>query len=117
MKEELYNKVNSLKSLIENSEEMKELNRIDEVLNNDVNYKILSSRVKEAKDNYEKLSSLFSEDSIRVVEARKDYSALKKELDTHPLTIEYMKAYKKVREIYSYINEKIFNMFQEKRHC
>ena len=113
MEEKLYNEVILLKELISNSKEAKELLEIDKELNDDLSFKILSSKVNELKEEYERFSKILKEDDLTLINKRKEYHLKKKELDNHPLTIKYMEAYKKVKEIYNLVNEEIFDLFNK----
>ncbi len=113
MEEKLYNEVILLKELISNSKEVKALLEIDKELNDDLSFKILSSKVNELKEEYERFSKILKEDDLTLINKRKEYHLKKKELDNHPLTIKYMEAYKKVKEIYNLVNEEIFDLFNK----
>lgn len=113
MEEKLYNEVILLKELISNSKEVKSLLEIDKELNDDLSFKILSSKVNELKEEYERFSKILKEDDLTLINKRKEYHLKKKELDNHPLTIKYMEAYKKVKEIYNLVNEEIFDLFNK----
>ena len=111
MNQSLLEKVTKLKEEISNSPEVKELNRLNDVLENDEEVMKLCYRKDCAVTNYEDALKHFGENSDEVLKAQKALHQAKLDLDSNDLVKKYNEQFKIVRKIYDKINEEIFNPF------
>ena len=111
MNQKLYEKVILLKSEIENSPEVRELNRLNSLLENDEEVMRLCYRKDCAVTDYEDSLKHFGENSEETIKAQKALHQAKLALDNNELVKKYNEQYKIVRKIYDKINEEIFNPF------
>ena len=111
MNQKLYDKVSLLKNEIENSPEVKELNRLNFLLENDEEVMKLCYRKDCAVTVYEDALKHFGENSDEAIKAQKALHQAKLALDNNELVKQYNEQYKIVRKIYDKINEEIFNPF------
>lgn len=111
MNQKLYDKVSLLKNEIENSPEVKELNRLNSLLDNDEEVMKLCYRKDCAVTDYEDALKHFGENSDEAIKAQKALHQTKLALDNNELVKQYNEQYKIVRKIYDKINEEIFNPF------
>lgn len=111
MNQKLYEKVSKLKEEIDNSPEVKELKRLNYLLENDEEVMKLCYRKDCAVTNYEDALKHFGENSDEAINAQKTLHQAKLELDLNPLVKQYNEQFKIVRKIYDKINEELFNPF------
>lgn len=111
MNEKLFEKVSKLKEEIDNSQEVKELNRLNSLIENDEEVMKLCYKKDCAVTSYEDALKHFGENSDEVLKAQKALYQAKLELDSNKLVKEYNEQFKIVRKIYDKINEEIFNPF------
>ena len=111
MNEKLFEKVSELKAEIDNSPEVKELNRLNSLLENDEEVMKLCYKKDCAVTKYEDALKHFGENSDEAIQAQKELHQAKFELDSNELVKKYNEQFKIVRKIYDKINEKIFNPF------
>lgn len=102
---------------------------LKEQMNNDPRFILLDKLEKEISENeeimrlaykkdmaslaYSDKLKIYSEDSLEIEPYRRALYEAKLALDTHPLIIEYNKAYKNVREVIDNVNNIIFTGFKE----
>ena len=111
MNQNLLEKATSLKEKINSLPEVKELERLNDLLNDDEEVMKLAYRKDVASTKYEDAIRFFGENSNEAKEAQKTLHQAKLALDENGLVKQYNEAYKKVRKIYDKINEEIFNPF------
>lgn len=111
MNQILLDKVVALKEEIENSDEVKELNRLNELLSNNEDVMKLCYKKDVCVTKYEDAMRYFGENSDEALSAQKELHQAKLELDNNELVKQYNAQYKIVRKMYDKINEEIFNPF------
>jgi len=109
MNQILFEKVNQLKAEIANSPEVKELNRLNSLLENDEEVMKLCYKKDCAVTKYEDALKHFGENSDEAISAQKELHQAKLALDSNDLVKQYNEQFKIVRKIYDKINEEIFN--------
>lgn len=107
----LLEKASKLKEELDNLPEVKELERLNKLLNENEDVMRLAYRKDMCATKYEDAVRYFGKDSDEVIEAQKALHLAKLELDKHELVVAYNKQFKIVREIYDRINKEIFNPF------
>ena len=90
MNQSLLEKVTKLKTEIDNSPEVKELNRLNSLLENDEEVMKLCYKKDCAVTNYEDAFKHFGENSKEVIKAQKELHEAKLNLDSNPLVKKYM---------------------------
>lgn len=108
MTNNLMNKLDELKSAIEQDSSVLELERLNKIINADENVMRLAYRKDMAVLAYEDALKHYTKDSLEVGNAQKSLYEAKLALDSNPLVIQYNDAYKKVKAIYTSINEELF---------
>ena len=111
MNQNLLEKATSLKVEISALPEVKELECLNKLLNENEEVMKLAYRKDVAATKYEDAIRFFGENSNEALGARKVLYQAKLALDENELIKQYNEAYKKVRKIYDKINEEIFNPF------
>ena len=111
MDEILLDKAAKLKDDLNSLPEVKELERLNKLLNENEEVMRLAYKKDMAATKYEDSIRYFGKDSSEAIEAQKCLHLAKLELDKHELVIAYNKQYKIVREIYDKINKEIFEPF------
>ena len=107
----LLEKASKLKEELDSLPEVKELDRLNRLLNNNEDVMRLAYKKDMAATKYEDAVRYFGQNSDEAIEAQKCLHLAKLELDKNELVIAYNKQYKIVREIYDKINKEIFNPF------
>ena len=107
----LLDKASKLKEELDSLPEVKELERLNKLLNENEDVMRLAYKKDMAATKYEDAVRYFGQNSDEAIEAQKCLHLAKLELDKNELVILYNKQYKKVREIYDRINKEIFNPF------
>ena len=107
----LSEKASKLKEELDSLPEVKELERLNKLLNNNEDVMRLAYKKDMAATKYEDAVRYFGQNSDEAIEAQKCLHLAQLELDKNELVILYNKQYKKVREIYDRINKEIFNPF------
>lgn len=110
---ELYQKIEELKSLIENDERVIKLKEAEIKMNNSEEVQLLSYKKDLAASDYSDILNHFSRESETSKKYQKVLYENKKKLDEHPLVKEYMYWYIKVRDLYNEINEILFSHLEE----
>lgn len=111
MDQNLLEKANALKKEIDSLPEVKELEHLNALLDENDEVMKLAYRKDVASTKYEDAVRFFGENSNEARGAQKALHQAKLELDENELVKQYNEAYKKVRKIYDKINEEIFNPF------
>lgn len=107
----LLNKATKLKEELDNLPEVKELERLNSLLNENEDVMRLAYKKDMAATKYEDAIRYFGKESDEALASQKALHLAKLELDKHELVQAYNKQYKIVREIYDKINKEIFNPF------
>ena len=111
MNQILLDKASKLKEELDSLPEVKELERLNKLLNENEDVMRLAYKKDMCATKYEDAIRYFGENSDDAKKAQKELHLAKLELDKHELVIAYNKQFKIVREIYDRINEEIFNPF------
>ena len=111
MNQILLNKASKLKEELDSLPEVKELERLNKLLNENEDVMRLAYKKDMCATKYEDAIRYFGEGSDEARDAQKALHLAKLELDKNELVVQYNKQYKIVREIYDRINEEIFNPF------
>ena len=111
MNESLLNKVSELKTQLANHPEVKKLNEIEKVLNDDETVMRLAYKKDVLITKYEDALNHFGDNSKEAQEAQRNLAKAKLELDENELVKKYNEQFKKVRALYDKINKEIFNPF------
>lgn len=111
MDEILADKLDLLKSEIENHPDVIKLNELDKLLNENEEVMKLAYKKDIAITKYEDAMRYFGENSDEALTAQKELHQAKLELDKNELVMMYNNQFKKVRKLYDKINEEIFNPF------
>ena len=111
MNQILLDKASKLKEELDNLPEVKELERLNKLLNENEDVMRLAYKKDMCTTKYEDAIGYFGQDSNEAIEAQKCLHLAKLELDKHELVLAYNKQYKIVREIYDKINKEIFDPF------
>ena len=101
-----------LKEDIQNDERYITLLSLEKDMENDDEVCRLSYLKDIANDKYNEMLRLFSDDSPEVKKARKELSEAKKNLESHPKVIAYLKAYSEIRKLFDEINTILFEDFK-----
>lgn len=107
----LLNKATKLKEELDNLPEVKELERLNSLLNENEDVMRLAYKKDMCATKYEDDVRYFGKESDEALASQKALHLAKLELDKHELVQAYNKQYKIVREIYDKINKEIFNPF------
>ena len=116
MNEDILNFTYQLKEALDNDERIINLNRIEKEMNENEGVMPLSYKKDVALDKYNEMLKYFADDSEEVVKARRELADAKKELESHPLVRDYLKAYQEVRMLYEEINNTLFS-YLNKNMC
>lgn len=114
MDDKIYFKVKELQEAMNNDPRFILLNKLENEINNNEEVMALSYRKDTANNHYNDLLKIYKEDDEMVIEARKKLFEAKKELDSHPLVKEYLKAYSEVEQLLYQVNQILFNDFKGK---
>ena len=111
MNEEIYQKAELLKEMLENDPRVIHLNDAEKRMDESDEVMALAYKKDMAAIKYSDTLNHFKEDSKEAQEALKELHQAKYDLDSHPLVKDYLKAYKEVRELYDEINKILFSSF------
>ena len=111
MSNDIYSKANDLKERLNNDPRVILLNKLEKEMNENEEVMALAYKKDMACLKYSDVLKHFSEDSQEAKEALKELHEAKKNLDSHPLVKDYLKAYSEVRDLYASINEILFSNF------
>ena len=109
MNEEILKLTYQLKDALNKDSRIVNLNQIEVAMNENEEVMSLSYKKDVALDKYNEMLKYFSDTSEEVIKARKELAKNKKELESHPLVREYLKAYQMVRMLYEEINNTLFS--------
>ena len=116
MTEKILDLTYQLKEALNQDSRIIRLDEVEKRMNESEEVMALSYKKDLALDKYNKMNEYFSFDSKEVVAARKELAEAKKELDSHPLVREYLKAYQEVRLLFEEINDALFS-YLNKNMC
>lgn len=116
MNEKIYNLSLELNKSLLNDPKVKELNRLEEELNNSYEVYLLSQKKDECLEMYNKLKDIYPDDHKEVKDALKRLVEAKKNLNEHPLVKSYLSIYNEVRDLYMEIDKILFSDFKS-RNC
>lgn len=116
MNEELLNITYQLKEALNNDPRIVHLNEVEKKMSESEEVMSLSYKKDMALDKYNEMLKFFSDESEEVIQARRELAEAKKELESHPLVREYLKAYQEVRLLYEEINNTLFS-YLNKNMC
>ena len=89
---------------------------LEKKINDDEEVISLSMKKETVNNKYIDLLKYYKEDDEVVVNARKELFSAKKELDSHPLVKEYLKAYSEVEQLLYELNNILFKDVK-RGHC
>ena len=112
MNEEIYQKAETLKEMLENDPRIIRLNEAEKRMDESEEVMALAYKKDMAAVKYSDTLNHFKEDSKEAQNALKELHEAKYNLDSHPLVKDYLKAYKEVRELYDEINQILFSSFK-----
>ena len=99
-----------LNDAINHDERIIHLNEVEKRMNECEEVMSLSYKKDMALDRYNEMLKCFKEDSEEVNNARKLLAEAKKNLESHELVREYLKAYQEVRLLFEHINDSLFSI-------
>ena len=113
MNEKTYSLTIALKESIKNHPSVILLNKKEKEMENNEEVMKLSFQKDQANEKYNDMVRYYGENSQEASLALKELHEAKKNLDSHQLVQEYLKAYKDVRELYQEINSLLFDIVKE----
>ena len=111
MNQILLEKASKLKDELDSLPEVKELERLNKLLNENEDVMRLAYKKDMCAIKFEDAIRYFGKNSKEAIEAQKCLHLAKLELDKNELVVAYKKQYKIVREIYDRINKEVFDPF------
>ena len=112
MNEEIYQKAETLKEMLENDPRIIRLNKAEKRMDESEEVMALAYKKDMAAVKYSDTLNHFKEDSKEAQNALKELHQAKYNLDSHPLVKDYLNAFKEVRELYDEINKILFSSFK-----
>lgn len=109
---ELITLARDLKEALEEDDRVVLLNQLDKQLSQNQTLLALSEHYQRSQTNYQSMWESYGDDSPHLLRARAELHQVKIQVDSHPLVRDYLKVYGQVREIYSWIQLKIFSPFK-----
>lgn len=116
MNERIFDLSSRLNSALMNDPKVKELNKLEEELNNSYEVYLLSQKKDEALELYTKLKEIYPEHSKEVKDSLKKLKEAKENLSNHPLVKTYLSIYTEVRDLYMEVDDILFSDFK-RRAC
>lgn len=113
MRKELIEKLESLKSELNNDEEVKKLNDLNDALNKNEEAMKLSYAKDMASVNFEDAIKHFGRNSNEAKDAQLKLYEANKALEENKLVKEYLQQYLIVSKIYGQINKELFDPFRK----
>ena len=111
MNQNIADKAQKLKETIESLPEVQELERLNNLLNENEDVMRLCYKKDVCATKYEDAIRYFGENSDEANKAQKELHKAKLDLDNNELVKKYNQQFKIVRKIYDRINEELFNPF------
>lgn len=115
MDEKIFSLCDELRTLLNDKEEIKTLNRLEEEMNSNPEVIALAYKKDLLSSEYSDLLKYYSEDSEVASNKLKELHKAKLELDTHPIVEQYRSYYARVVLIYKEVNDVLFKDFQPKK--
>ena len=112
MNEKIFDLATRLNESLKNEPKVKELNKLEEELNNSYEAYLLSQKKDEALELYNNLKSVYLDDHIEVKNALKKLKEAKENLSNHPLVKSYLSIYNEVRDLYMEVDAILFSDFK-----
>lgn len=109
MEKDIYSLAASLKQSLKDDPRVVALEELEKEMNNDKSVMALAYAKDVASSEYSDILNHFSKDSETALKYQKKLYEAKKALDEHPLVRRYLSAYKEVRELYTQINNILFD--------
>ena len=97
-----------------NNPKVKELNKLEEELNNSYEVYLLSQKKDEALELYSKLKEIYPDDNAEVKAVLIRLKEAKEALNNHPLVKSYLSIYNEVKYLYMEIDDILFSEFKER---
>lgn len=114
MEERILSLCKTLNAALKNDNNFLLLNKLENELNNNDEIMKLSYKKDIACSKYSDLLKIYKEDNEEVLKAQKELNNAKKELDSHPIVKEYLKAYAEVKKILFEVNKILFSDYLNK---
>ena len=115
MDDKIYFLTKSLREEMDKDPRFINLLRLEQEINNNEEVMKLAYKKDMANTKYNDLLKYYKEEDELVVNARKELFKAKKELDSHPLVKEYLKAYSEVEQLLYQVNNILFKDFKESK--
>ena len=113
MEEDIYYLSEELKKALVDHLDVKALNEAEKKMNEDKNVIMLSMKKENALNEYNDILRHFDKESEVAKKYQKNLYEAKKELESHPLVVDYLKKYQTVRLLYEQINNILFSDLNE----
>ncbi len=117
MEDVLMSKIYQLKECLLRDERVLDLEAKEKRMEQDEEVMVLSYRFNCAQNDYNDALRHYEEGSQELLAYQKKLYESKKALESHPLVQDYLKAYKKVRELYHEMESVLFADFKENINC
>ncbi len=117
MEEELLKKICQLKELLDKDECILDMKKKEKIMEENEEVMVLAYRYSTMQTEYNDALKHFGEQSEELLLVQKRLADSKKELESHPLVIDYLKSFQKVRELYQNIDEQLFGSFKSFNVC
>ena len=114
MNEKIFSLCDELRTLLNEKEEVRTLNEIENEMNSNEEVQVLAYKKDIISSEYSDLLKYYSEDSEIASNKLKQLHEAKLALDTHPLVEKYRTYYARVVLIYKQINDILFKDFIKK---
>lgn len=114
MNERIFDLSTRLNESLVNNPKVKELNKLEEELNNSYEVYLLSQKKDEALESYSKLKEIYPDDNAEVKAALIRLKEAKEALNNHPLVKSYLSIYNEVKYLYMEVDNILFSEFKER---
>ena len=114
MNERIFDLSTRLNESLVNNPKVKELNKLEEELNNSYEVYLLSQKKDEALELYSKLKEIYPDDNAEVKAVLIRLKEAKEALNNHPLVKSYLSIYNEVKYLYMEVDDILFSEFKER---
>ncbi len=116
MNERIFDLSTRLNQSLVNNPKVKQLNKLEEELDNSYEVYLLSQKKDEALELYTKLKEVYKDDNEEVKASLIKLKEAKENLSNHPLVKSYLSIYNEVRDLYMEVDDILFSEFKG-RNC
>lgn len=117
MESSIYLKSIEINNELKNHPFVKELDKLEDELENSFEVHQLVAKKDEAMNYYLHVKGAYKSEDPIYIDAANKYKAAKLNLEAHPLVKKYNEAYEKVEKLYDEIDEILFSDFRKKKVC